>query len=270
MLTIFTPTYNRAYILPKLYASLCSQTCKEFEWVVVDDGSTDETTHLVNQWQRDGMLNINYIVQANGGKHRAINNGVRYASGELFFIVDSDDYLTDDAVERIEQKWSEVRGRKDISGLCFRRVNYTTGTVIGKPFPQTEEPYATTFEIHYKWGIQGDKAEVFRTDLVRQNPFPEIAGERFMTEAYIWNQIAGRQDAKLYCVEAGIYMCNYLEDGLTANFKKLLRNNPQGYIRYYWSLFKYSIIWNHPIDLAKITVRLLQSYFYRMFQKVML
>lgn len=265
MLTIFTPTYNRAYTLPRLYESLCVQTCKDFEWIVVDDGSTDETASLYDQWQKEGILNIQYILQANGGKHRAINKGVKFASGDLFFIVDSDDYLTDDAVERIEQKWAEVRGRNDMSGLCFRKVNYTTGSVIGKPFPQTEGPYATTFEIHYKWGIHGDKAEVFRTELIREHPFPEIEGERFMTEAYIWNKIAGRQDAKLYCVESGIYMCNYLEDGLTSNFKKLLRNNPKGYIRYYTSLYCYGIVWMHPVDLVKITIRLLQSCFYCLF-----
>lgn len=262
MITIFTPTYNRAYILPKLYESLCAQTSKNFEWIVVNDGSKDETLDLLEKWNRDGQLNMRYSTQINSGKHVAINNGVKMAKGDLFFIVDSDDYLTEDAIESIAREWAKVNENNDIAGICFRKINYSTGEVIGEPFPKKAQ-YATTFEIHYKWRIHGDKAEIFRTKLLRQNPFPEIDGEFFMTEAYIWNKIAGCK--KLYCVNKGIYMCEYLKDGLTSNFMRLLKNNPKGYIKYYHSLYKYRIVWSHPIDIIKITIRLLQSYYFRLF-----
>ena len=259
--TVFTPTYNRAYILPKLYKSLCEQTVNNFEWVIVDDGSADDTSGLVKQWMEEGKVEIHYSVQTNGGKHRAINRGVKSAQGELFLIVDSDDYLTRDAVEVIDSEWAKVSYRKDIVGMCFRKVNYVTGQTICKAFPK-DKAFATTVEICYKWKVSGDKAEVFRTDVMRANPFPEIEGENFLTEAYVWHKIAGKRTAMLYCVDRGVYMCDYLPDGLTAHFMKLLRENPKGYIRYYTSLYRYRIVWLRPMVLVKISVRLLQSVFY--------
>ncbi|MFT0647270.1 glycosyltransferase family A protein [Bacteroides thetaiotaomicron] len=101
MVTVFTPTYNRAYILNDLYQSLCRQTCRKFEWLIVDDGSTDNTEGLVASWLDEGKMSLRYIKQPNGGKHRAINKGIQEANGDLFFIVDSDDYLAKNAIERI-------------------------------------------------------------------------------------------------------------------------------------------------------------------------
>ena len=111
--------------------------------------------------------------------------------------------------------------------------------------------------------IYGDKAEVFRTELLRSNLFPEIDNEKFFTEAYIWNKVTDSH--KLYLVNKGIYICEYLDDGLTRNFNNILRKNPRGYILYYKSLFSYPIVWGSPIDIVKISIRLIQSYFYKLF-----
>ena len=261
LLTIFTPTYNRAYSLERLYKSLVTQSLKDFEWLVVDDGSTDNTEELINKFVSDNKVKICYFKQENGGKHRAINRGAAMAQGDYFLIVDSDDYLTSDAVESIKREWIKVCTRSDISGICFRKINYSTNEIIGKAFPK-DKLFATTFDIYYNWKIRGDKAEVFRTSLIRKNPFPEISGERFMTETYVWNKIAGHRKSMLYCINQGIYMCDYLPDGLTANFKCLLRNNPKGYIKYYSSLLGNAVIWRHPIDILKISIRLCQSIYY--------
>lgn len=121
MITIFTPTYNRAYILPELYKSLCRQTNKDFEWLVIDDGSTDNTNDLIQSWKADGRVRINYVKTENRGKSSAINTGVNKATGDIFFIVDSDDYLTDDAIDSVAVAFSGIRNLKHYCGICFQR-----------------------------------------------------------------------------------------------------------------------------------------------------
>lgn len=228
MITIFTPTFNRGYIIGQLYESLQAQTCKDFEWLVVDDGSTDGTAQLFEDWCKEKEFPVRYIHQANGGKHRAINRGVREAKGELFFIVDSDDRLIPDAVEQIAQYSDRCTG--DIAGLCFRKINISNGKVLGAPFPQ-KEIKTNLWEISYKYHVLGDKAEVFRTDVLRQYPFPEIKGENFIPEALIWEQIADSYD--LWWIDKGIYLCEYLEGGLTRSLKQNLKTNPNGFLLYY-------------------------------------
>ena len=112
-ITIFTPSYNRAYRLLALYESLCNQTCFDFEWLIVDDGSNDNTEELVQTWLNESKFNIRYIKQCNGGKHRAVNHGVREAKGELFYIVDSDDILPKDAIECIMQQYLTIKDNED-------------------------------------------------------------------------------------------------------------------------------------------------------------
>ena len=261
MITVFTPTYNRAHLLGTLFDSLEGQTDKDFEWLVVDDGSTDDTAGLIGSWAESAGFPVRYVRQDNGGKHRAINRGIKEAGGELFFIVDSDDYLTPDAIENIDREWQAVDDKSNMAGLCFRKVNYSTGEILGAPFPPGCRD-ADSLTIHYGWGIRADKAEVFRTDVLRRFPFPEIEGEKFVTEAVVWNRIADSRENLLRCVDRGIYMCDYLPVGLTANFNRLIRNNPKGFILYYKSLLGRSAVWRHPLDVAKAAVRLAQSYFH--------
>lgn len=263
-LTIFTPTYNRAHTLSKLYASLKKQTCIEFEWLVVDDGSIDGTSQLFKQWTEEGIINITYIKKENGGKHRAINLAALRAKGELFFIVDSDDFIVENAVESILEKWNNITDKSKMAGLCFRKVNNKTGLIMGKEFPC---PLSTTsLAIHYNLRIHCDKAEVFLTDLLCKFPFPEIEGEKFLSEAFVWNKIAISETPLLLCVNQGIYICEYLEDGLTKNFIKLMKANPKGFILYYSSLLRLSCVWNHPIDVIKVLTRLFQGIVYLIFK----
>lgn len=241
MITIFTPTFNRSYIIGRLYESLRRQTCKDFEWLVVDDGSTDDTFRLFETWQRVQDFPVRYIRQENGGKHRAINRGVKEAKGELFFIVDSDDELTPDAVSMIA-KYSD-RCKESVAGLCFRRINIADGKILGAAFPKKEFK-ANLWEISYKYHVLGDKAEVFRTDVLRQYPFPEIDGEKFVPESFVWGQIADKYD--LWWIDEGIYLCEYLEDGLSLNFKRNLKANPRGFALYYQSC-----LWRKEIPVRR-------------------
>ena len=259
MITIFTPTYNRAYRLPDLYKSLVQQTSKNFEWIIVDDCSTDNTQELINSWTNENKIKIIYQRQEqNGGKHRAINKGVKLAQGELFFIVDSDDFLTEDAVETIEREWSFCENKGRYAGLCFRKMTKNLSfsenstekyKILGDDFPEYRCS-ATSIDIAYKWNCVVDKAEVFLTERLKQNPFPEVKGENFCEEAIVWLKIAKKKNGLLLCVNKGIYVCEYLEDGLSANLGKKMRGSPLCSFLYFWTLLTIKYEWkkgNAPI-----------------------
>ncbi|MDO4957107.1 MAG: glycosyltransferase family A protein [Bacteroidales bacterium] len=222
MITVFTPTYNRAYILPKLFESLCKQTCKDFEWVVVDDGSKDDTKQLFDTWIPESDLKITYIQQPNGGKHRAINKGVAHAAGELFFIVDSDDQLPQTSIERILYHYEGIKGNPRFGGLSGLDA-YFTGEIVGNT-PSFGTIDCSCFDIRYKYRIKGDMAEVFLTKVLKEFPFPEIPGERFCPEVLIWNRIALKYELRYF--SEPIYLCDYLPDGLTAAITRVRMQSP--------------------------------------------
>ena len=247
MITVFTPTFNRAYRLPDLYKSLLRQTSDDFEWIIVDDCSTDNTEELVKGWIVENKIKMRYFKQeVNGGKHRAVNRGVKEACGELFFIVDSDDYLTDDAIETISVEWSACTKKAELSGLCLRRMTVDKESesikILGKDFPEYR-CYGDSIEIAYEWGCDTDKAEVFRTDVLRKFPFPDIKGEKFCQEVVVWFKIAKKKTGKLLCVNKGIYVCEYLPDGLTSSFGANMRNNPKYSLLYALTLISIPQEW---------------------------
>ncbi|WP_413307841.1 glycosyltransferase family 2 protein [Bacillus sp. 1P10SD] len=234
-ITVFTPTFNRAYILENLYNSLQSQTYTNFEWLVIDDGSTDNTAELFNNWIRENKLHIRYHRVENGGKHRAINKATDLASGELFFIVDSDDYLTEDALESIVQWEGTIENKEEFCGVSGNRGKSKT------------DLWGTTFEGEYidasslernKKNITGDKAEVFYTKLLQKYKFKEFEDENFITEATVWNRMAA-DGYKIRWFNKTIYICNYLNDGLTNNMKIIFANNPRGTAYYINQQIKY-------------------------------
>lgn len=221
-ITVFTPSYNRAYRLPALYNSLLHQTNKDFEWLIVDDGSTDNTEEFVKEWIQEAQFPIRYFKQENGGKHRAINRGLREVHGELFFIVDSDDYLTIDAIETIEKRYESIQGDESFCGVCLLKVDKDLNKV-GSDFPY-ETLDCSCLDFRYKYSVSGDMAEIVRTDIFRNFPFPEIEGERFCPEALIWNRIGSHY--KFRYANDKVYVCEYLEDGLTAKITKIRMQSP--------------------------------------------
>lgn len=236
MITIFTPTYNRGYIIEKLYLSLCNQTSNEFEWLVVDDGSTDNTRDLIERFIADNKINIRYIYKENGGKHTAINLGVKNANGELFFIVDSDDYLTPDAVEWIINNSRDIILNDKFAGMSGLRI-HPDGRKIGggSDFGIID---ADALIIRNKHKIRGDLAEIYKTHILKQYPFPEIPNERFCSEGLIWARIAQKYILRYFY--KGIYVCEYLNDGLSFNKHKLRLNSPQYTMLLYSELIKYN------------------------------
>ena len=228
MITIMTPTYNRAYVLPRLYDSLCQQTRQDFEWLVIDDGSTDGTAELIFDYRVKSDFSINYYYKENGGKHRAINEGVVHATGEWIIIVDSDDFLTGDALVKLYDVMNHIGS--EFVGMCFRKATLSghmigiSGTVWSKSMVM--QPIMAGHV------LKGDLAYVFRTNVMRECPFPEFPGEKFVPELYIWNKIADIGKIVFY-VDQVIYLCEYLPDGYTSNFKKNLRSNPCGFGLFY-------------------------------------
>lgn len=216
MITVFTPTYNRAYIIYKLYQSLCQQTCNDFEWLVVDDGSTDNTQELINSYISENKITIRYIHKENGGKHMAINLGVKEAKGELFFIVDSDDHLTNDAIKTILDDYSEIKHNDSCAGIGYMRMDFK-GEIIKNKFPFNRIKCSAHI-LNKKYHVKGDMAEIFKTDILKLYPFPEIPGEKFCPEALIWFRIADKFD--FLWINKGIYLCEYISDGLTAQITK--------------------------------------------------
>ncbi|HAX72253.1 MAG TPA: hypothetical protein DCY20_01880 [Firmicutes bacterium] len=224
--TVFTPTYNRGYCLETLYKSLQNQTSHDFEWLVIDDGSTDKTHDLFEQWmQEDNAFVMTYVKVKNGGKHRAINKGTELAKGELFFIVDSDDYLVDNSIERIIYWESTILEKEKFAGVSGNR-GFTNEIIIGDTF-EGDFIDATSLE-RDTLNIKGDKAEVFYTRLLKQYKFPEIEGENFITEAVVWFQIAF-DGYKIRWFNEITYICEYLEDGLTHHAIEVAMKNPKGY-----------------------------------------
>lgn len=211
--TVFTPTYNRAHLLQRVYESLKQQTFRDFEWIVVDDGSADNTPELIAQWEKEADFPIRYIRQPNNGKHVAINRGVSEARGFLFVIIDSDDWFVPNALERLFYHWqiipeAEKSSFAGVAGL----FSYPDGQVVGDVFPQPVW-ISNMMDRWAKWRIRGDKMECFRTDVLKAHPFPENVG-KFVPEGVVWNEI-GYKYKTLYFNEV-IACKEYQPDGLSA------------------------------------------------------
>ena len=235
-ITVCTPTYNRAHLLNKLYTSLKKQNYNSFQWIIVDDGSTDDTEAVVNEFIKENNINIRYIKKKNGGKHTALNIGIDNAEGELFWIVDSDDYIIDDALKYIWNKWCELKDNKDFAGLSALR-GYENKKVIGTT---VNEEYidADVLTYRYKYRVLGDKSEIYRTDILKKYKFPEYREEKFLTEAVVWNRIAN-DGYKIRWFNKVIYICEYLEGGLTNTSDKNIMDSWKGTTLYYKELLSY-------------------------------
>lgn len=248
LITVFTPTYNRGGFLYDIFESLSQQTFKDFEWIVVDDGSSDNTKDMMDKIIAGcHSFPIRYIYKENGGKHTAINVGVKLAKGELFFIVDSDDTLMDTALQTVVDEWNKVKDNAQIGGVVGLDVNSRTGEIIGGGLPQ-EVIDCDAMEIRYKYHVRGDLKEVFRTDVLREFPFPEIKGERFCPEQLVWFRIAQRY--KLRYVNKPIYRVEYQPDGITSGIVKARMESPVATCMTYSEMLAYSIPFMQKIKAA--------------------
>lgn len=224
-ITVITPTYNRGENLHKLYSSLKEQTNKEFVWLVIDDGSSDNTEDIMKKLINKNELVIEYYKKQNGGKHTALNMGIKKIQTELTFIVDSDDWLEKNAIERINLYHEKYKMDDKICGYSFLR-KYSNGTINGKLFNKNE-----IVDDYINVRINGedtnaDKAEVWKTKCLKEYPFPEFPGEKFLGEDVVWMQLALKY--KMVFINEPIYISEYLANGLTKNRRKNNIKSPNG------------------------------------------
>ncbi len=259
LITVFTPTYNRAHLLPRVYESLCKQTFRDFEWVIVDDGSVDDTKSLSltlipehssptrSLSRREGtFFPIRYFRQENGGKHRAINRGVKEARGELFLILDSDDTLPERSLELINHYYQQIKDDASFGGVCGYMAHHD-GTMIGHG---CDVPVLDTnsIDLRYKYHVVGDMLEVFRTAVLREIPFPDIEGEKFVPEALVWNRIACKY--KLRVFHEVVYYRDYLDGGLTDKIVRIRMTSPVASMMTYAELNSYDIPFMSKVKAA--------------------
>lgn len=216
MITVLTPTYNRVHTLPALFDSLCRQSDTNFEWIVVDDGSVDGTEEQIQKWiSQSRPFPLSYYKRENGGKHRAVNFGVQNAAGDFVLILDSDDYLSDDAIAYANQWIETVKNDEKFAGVSGKR--FWSAQIMSKFNQEDDDSFidATNLE-RDRYHIYCDQAEIYKTDILKQFPFPEYEGECFIRESSAWDRIA-LAGYKLRWFNRSIYYSDYQSDGLTKN-----------------------------------------------------
>ncbi|MDQ0270926.1 glycosyltransferase family 2 protein [Cytobacillus purgationiresistens] len=232
-LTIFTPAYNRAYCLGKCYESLLRQTNQEFIWLIIDDGSTDETGKLVDSWVKEQKIEIQYYYQENQGMHGAHNKAYQLIETDLNMCIDSDDYLADGAVEKIIHFWQK-NGNKDVSGIIGLDADQHQ-RVIGTRMP-AQIKRSTLFNLYNKYGVTGDKKLVYRTELTNKYPYPIFQDEKYVGLAFKYYKLD--QEYEMLLLDEVLCHVEYLEDGSTHNMINQYRKNPKGFAFYRKELMK--------------------------------
>lgn len=224
-ITIFTPTYNRGYILPKLYNSLLNQSNKNFEWLIIDDGSGDGTKEIVENFIKQNKITIRYYYQKNSGKAMAYNKGIEFAKSDLFTCVDSDDYLVNDAIKIILETW---KYNHEGIGILAKKIkpNGEDHTF----FNVKDIKYSKLKEADEKNMVYGDTFLIYKTSIIKKFRFPCYENEKFVPETYLYDQLD--QVGTLYLLNKGLYIAEYLDDGYTKKIDKVIANNPKGYLAF--------------------------------------
>lgn len=226
MITVITPTYNRAHTLERVFDSLERQTHRGFEWLVVDDGSGDGTPALMERLAARATFPVRYERQQNGGRHTALNRGFALAAGEFAIVMDSDDWFMDDALQAFTEAWASIpeaeRGRFGcVAGLC----EYPSGALIGTRYPA--DPTDSDFvEIFARHGVKGDKKEMFRTEVVRALPFPVFHGEKRVPFSLLLTRMSAGHRTRFF--NRVVAVKEYQADGLTAKVDRLRMQSPEG------------------------------------------
>ena len=247
MITILTTTFNRAHLLPRLFESLTHQTDFNFEWLVIDDGSTDGTSDLfAGKTFLSAPFPIRYYQQENGGKHCALNAGVKQAKGDFIFIADSDDWLLPQSVAIVGQHASAIADDNTFAGVAGLDV-FDDERIVGTGLPQ-DIIDCNAMDIRYRYHVDGDLKEVFKTTVLQEFPFPEIQDEKFCPEQLVWFRIA--QKYKLRYFNTPIYVAEYQPNGITASIIRVRMLAPQATCMMYAEMLAYKIPFKEKIKAA--------------------
>jgi len=223
--TVFTPAYNRAGLLPRVHQSLLEQTFGDFEWLIVDDGSSDDTRSVVEPWIAGSPFPVRYLYKENGGKHTALNVGIREARGRYFVVADSDDWLLPEALETLLDVWNGQSGREKLTGVCGL-FQYPDGQVVGTRFPE-DGMRSNAIDLRLRHGVKGDKVGFSRIEVLREFPFPEEFGRVYLPESIVWNRISQRYDTVF--VNRMIGVKEYQQHGITDRAGLNSARNPLAY-----------------------------------------
>ena len=261
IVSVITPTYNRADLLKNAYNSLVNQTNHSLEWIIVDDGSVDNTQTVVKEFLESNKFPIIYIYKENGGKHTAVNVGVKEARGDYCMVLDSDDKLTNDAIDTIIKDFEKYHSESKICGLSYNKRIINAD--FNSKFMEETEVVSNHIEFRYNQKHPNDREEVYKTEILKKYPFPVIEGERFLSEAVVWNTIAYLYDT-VY-INKDIYIAEYLPGGLSSSSIISRVNNPKGCLLNYEIMmrepfklflrFKYSILYNTFCFFANINIK---------------
>lgn len=225
-ITVFTPTYNRAYCLHKCYESLIKQSNQDFVWLIIDDGSTDTTEELVASWIKENKIDIVYHYQENLGMHGGHNAAYRLIETPLNVCIDSDDCMAENAIEKILNSWGTIKDEPEYAGLVGLDAD-ESGAIIGTKIPENIKE-TTLYDIYNVHGVKGDKKLVYRTEVVKKYPpYPIFEGERFVPLGYLYQLID--QDYKLLPVNEVFCVVEYMADGSSMNMLKQYRRHPRGF-----------------------------------------
>lgn len=226
MVTVFTPTYNRRSELEKLYNSLLKQDKEDFIWLIVDDGSSDDTKEYINKIKKDNKININYVYKENGGKQSAYNVGVENTKTDIFLCIDSDDILKPNILKTIINDFKKIKDKHDICGVAYiQDYIKKTNEVIGTEFREDNE-YRSYFDIYNTDKVMGDKLIVLKSDIAKEYKFPIIECEKFVPEALVFNRLAKKY--KLLCRNIIAASKDYLDGGYSNKYFDLVKRNPKG------------------------------------------
>lgn len=225
-LTVFTPSYNRAHLLPRLYESLCRQSSKDFLWLLIDDGSTDDTKEWIEKWKEEGKIEIEYSYKENGGMHTAHNAAYSMIETELNVCIDSDDYMPDDAIEKIMKEWDNIADKSNIAGIIGLDAD-KNGEIIGTKIPENLTK-GSLMDLYNKHKVKGDKKLVLRTDIVREYPeYPEYEGEKLVPLGILYMMMGRDYDFvyknEVYCI------VEYQEEGSSHTIFKQYKQSPRGF-----------------------------------------
>ncbi|MEW6260544.1 MAG: glycosyltransferase family A protein [Thermodesulfobacteriota bacterium] len=231
--TVFTPTYNRAHTLTRVYKSLCKQPPDIFEWLVIDDGSTDNTESLIRELAASSRFPVRYFHQPNGGKHRAHNEAVQLACGVLTVILDSDDELTEGALLALWQEWQAIpfEKRHRYSSIIGHSVD-DKGCLVGKPYPRPcmDGHY---FELSATGAMCGEKLPCYRTDVLRRFPFPELPGSTdYVPESVVWAEIGIRFLTRCVNISVRVYHREPGDESAIMNLHKSPKKGAWGKMTY--------------------------------------
>ena len=234
-ISILTATYNREKLLPQLYQSLVrnSEDYSNFEWLIMDDGSTDHTEELITSWMKEGKINIQYYYQENAGKMAAINNLAKYVTGDIWIEMDSDDYFLDGVFKRIAKDY-ETLDPNAYGILYYKQL----GNQEIKTDDQLQNKIIKLYDLHYQYGYSFDMAITFRTSFRGQFTYELEHNERFITEARMYYKM----DQAYYglLIKNDLIMhCEYQEDGYSKNILKIFKSYPYGYYEYFKELLNY-------------------------------